>query len=88
MMTAIIDALRTGVPTALEELAQLGRTLHRRRHDVLAYFDHHASNGPTEAINGRLEALRRNALGFRNLTHYRLRSLLHCGNLANWINAL
>ena len=44
-------------------------------HDVLAYFDHHASNGPTEAINGRLEALRRNALGFRNLTHYRIRSL-------------
>ena len=88
MMTAIIDALRTGVPTALEELAQLGRTLHRRRTDVLAYFDHHASNGPTEAINGRLEALRRNALGFRNLTHYRLRSLLHCGNLAQRINAL
>ena len=88
MMTAIIDALRTGVPTALEELAQLGRTLHRRRHDVLAYFDHHASNRPTEAINGRLEALRRNALGFRNLTHYRLRSLVHCGNLAHRINAL
>jgi hypothetical protein len=72
----------------LEELAQLGRTLHRRRHDVLAYFDHHASNGPTEAINGRLEALRRNALGFRNLTHYRIRSPLHCGNLAHLINAL
>ena len=33
-------------------------------------FDHHTSNGRTEAINGRLEALRRNALGFRNLTHY------------------
>ena len=55
---------------------------------MLAHFDHHASNGPTEAINGRLEALRRNALGFRNLTHYRLRSLLHCGNLAQQINAL
>ncbi len=26
-------------------------------HSWLAYFDHHASNGPTEAINGRLEAL-------------------------------
>jgi transposase len=88
MMTTIIDALRTGVPAVLEELAQLGRTLHRRRHDVLAYFEHHASNGPTEAINGRLEALRRNALGFRNLTHYRIRSLLHCGNLAHRINAL
>jgi transposase len=88
MMTTIIDALRSGVPDSLEELAQLGRTLWRRRADVLAYFDHHASNGPTEAINGRLEALRRNALGFRNLTHYRLRSLLHCGNLAQRINAL
>ena len=88
MMTTIIDSLRGGVPAALEELAQLGRTLWRRRADVLAYFDHHASNGPTEAINGRLEALRRNALGFRNLTHYRLRSLLHCGNLVQRIDAL
>ena len=88
MLAAIIDSLRRGLPAGLEELAQLGRTLHRRRADVLAYFDHHASNGPTEAINGRLEALRRNALGFRNLTHYRLRSLLHCGNLIQQIDAL
>lgn len=65
-MTDIINMLRTGVPEAFEELAQLGRTLWRRRADVMAYFDDHASNGPTEAINGRLEALRRNALGFRN----------------------
>jgi transposase len=88
MMTSIIDSLRRGLPTGLEELAQLGRTLHRRRTDVLAYFDHHASNGPTEAINGRLEALRRNALGFRNLTHYRIRSLLHSGALHALVNAL
>ena len=88
MMTTIIATLRSGVPEILEELAQLGRTLWRRRADVLAYFDHHVSNGPTEAINGRLEALRRNALGFRNLAHYRWRSLLHCGNLAQRIDAL
>ena len=31
---------------------------------------------PKPAINGRPEALRRNAIGFRNLTHYRWRSLL------------
>ncbi|WP_370486091.1 transposase [Mycobacterium sp. pUA109] len=45
--------------------------LWRRHHDVLAYFDHHACNGPTEAINGRLEALCCNALRFHNLTHDR-----------------
>ena len=82
LLTAMIDRLHTGLPAGLEELAALGRTLHRRRDDVLAYFTHRASNGPTEAINGRLEALRRNALGFRNLINYRIRSLLHCGALA------
>ena len=39
--------------------------------DVLAYFDRPGTcNGPTEAINGRLEHLRGSALGFRNLTNY------------------
>jgi hypothetical protein len=47
---------------------------------VLAYFDRPGtSNGPTEAINGRLEHLRGSALGFRNLTHYIARSLLETG---------
>jgi transposase len=31
----------------LEETAQLGRALWRRRVEILAFFDHHASNGPT-----------------------------------------
>jgi hypothetical protein len=34
------------------------------------------------------KALRRNALEFRNLTHYRIRSLLHCGNLIQQTNGL
>lgn len=87
-MATLIDSLRRGLPAALEELAQLGRTLHRRRADILAFFDHHTSNGATEAINGRLESLRRNALGFRNLGHYRWRSLLHSGALHSLVNAL
>ena len=88
LLAAVIDSIRRGVPAGLEEIAQLGRTLWRRRADILAFFDHHASNGPTEAINGRLEALRRNALGFRNLTNYRWRSLLHSGALHSLVNAL
>ena len=46
------------------------------------------SNGPVEAINGRLEHLRGIAQGFRNLDHYILRSLLHSGQLAERVNAL
>lgn len=80
IMTGLIDSLKTGVPAPLSELVRLGRTLNRRRADILAYFDHtRTSNGPTEAINGRLEHLRGSALGFRNLTHYITRSLLETG---------
>ena len=79
-MAAVVDTRSAGVPKALVELARLGRTLKRRAVDVLAYFDRPGtSNGPTEAINGRLEHLRGSALGFRNLTNYIARSLLETG---------
>jgi len=67
-MTSLIDSISRGVPAALTELITLGRTLKKC-----------TSNGPTEAINGRLEHLRGSALGFRNLTNYIARSLLEIG---------
>ncbi|WP_454294181.1 ISL3 family transposase [Salana multivorans] len=80
LMASLIESVSTGVPTALVEITKLGRTLKKRAADVLAYFDRPGtSNGPTEAINGRLEHLRGSALGFRNLTNYIARSLLEAG---------
>jgi transposase len=76
----LITSVSQGVPAALTEVITLGRTLKKRAADVLAYFDRPGtSNGPTEAINGRLEHLRGSALGFRNLTNYIARSLLETG---------
>lgn len=80
LLEAVITSISSGVPAALTELRTLGRTLAKRAADVLAYFDRPGtSNGPTEAINGRLEHLRGTALGFRNLTNYIARSLLETG---------
>ena len=80
LMVKLIDSISAGDPKALTEITKLGRTLTKRAADVLAYFDHPGtSNGPTEAINGRLEHLRGSALGFRNLTNYVARSLLETG---------
>ena len=80
LLHKVIEDLHTEVPDELVELKSLGRTLNRRATDVLAFFDRPGtSNGPTEAINGRLEHLRGIALGFRNLTHYIARSLLEAG---------
>ena len=76
-MRKVIDSLHRDVPAALTEVITFGRTLNKRAADILAHFDHPGtSNGPTEAINGRLEHLRGSALGFRNLTNYIARSLL------------
>ena len=76
----LIDLLKSTTPAWFTELRKLAYTLDRRRADILAYFDHpRTSNGPTEAINGRLEHLLGSALGFRNLAHYIARSLLEAG---------
>jgi transposase len=80
LMVKLIESVSSGVPATLTEIVTLGRTLKKRAADVLAYFDRPGtSNGPTEAINGRLEHLRGSALGFRNLTNYIARSLLETG---------
>ncbi|WP_419178121.1 transposase, partial [Bifidobacterium animalis] len=59
------------------EPASLGRVLKRRMRDILALFrPPRSSNGPAEAINGRLETLRGNAMGFANTTSYIQRCLI------------
>jgi len=84
----LIDSISHGIPNTLTELQTLGRTMKRRAADILAYFDHiGTSNGPTEAINGRIEHLRGTALGFRNLTHYITRALLDTGGFRTQLHA-
>lgn len=87
-MYKLLPAIITGVPKELPELAQRGRSLWRRHREILAYFEVGASNGTVEAINGRLEHFRGIALGFRNIKHYILRSLIHSGQLQDRINEL
>ena len=89
LMQRLIDSLKQAIPEGLEEIQTLAKTLTERASDILAYFDRpRTSNGPTEAINGRLEHLRGIALGFRNLTHYTIRSLIHAGRLKDHLAAI
>ena len=54
-MQQAISSLKQTISNGLEEIGALAE----RAADPPAYFDHpHTSNGPTEAINGRLEHLR------------------------------
>ena len=76
------NSISSGAPKSPTEIITPGRTLKNRAVDAPVYFDRSgASNGPTEAINGRLEHLRGSALGFRNLTDYIARALLETDGL-------
>lgn len=79
-MEQLIAEVSTNMPKGLPELNKLKGALRRRKTDILAYFDHAgSSNGPAEALNGRVEHLRGIALGFKNLAHFVSLCLLEVG---------
>ncbi|GLZ49734.1 hypothetical protein Acsp06_59190 [Actinomycetospora sp. NBRC 106375] len=52
------------------------------REELLARFTvADVSNGLTEAINLLIKKIKRVGHGFRNITNYRLRLILHCGTV-------
>jgi Transposase and inactivated derivatives len=83
-MQRLIDSLKQTVPDGIDEIQTLARTLTERATDILSYF---ATLTPAEAINGCLEQVRGIALGFRNLTDYTIRSLIHAGRLKDHLIA-
>lgn len=66
-------------PEAGPELMTLAKTLRRWRTAILARHHTSASNGPVEAANLLIKAVKRSGRGFRNLDNYRLRILLAGG---------
>ena len=86
-MEKVIQSSSSAFPAALAEVITFGRTLKKRAADILAYFDRHGtSDGPSEALNGRLEHSRGSVLNFRNLTRYTAPSLLETGGLKLQLN--
>jgi transposase len=75
-----LDRFYTHARTArVPEVSRLARTIKRWEPEILTFFETHASNAGSEAMNLITEKLRRNAHGFRNFDNYRLRLLLHSG---------
>ena len=61
------------------EVQTLAKSLVRWRVEILAHHTTGASNGPTEAVNLTIKAVKRCGRGFRNFANYRLRLLLVAG---------
>lgn len=73
------DAITLCTQSRVPEVKTLAKLLKRWRSAILAHHTTGASNGPTEAVNLTIKAVKRCGRGFRNLANYRLRLLLVAG---------
>lgn len=56
-------------------LAQFADTLEQHETGILAYYDYPISTGPLEGTNTKIQAMKRQAYGFRDLAFYKLKIL-------------
>ena len=64
--------------TGLDELEQVARRLASNLDAVIAGHQHDVPLGRVESINGRIATLRRQAHGYRDPEHFKLRILQRC----------
>ena len=62
----------------LEQMVQLGNTLHNWREEIATMWRFTRNNGITEGFHTKMEVLQRQAYGFRNFNNYRLRVKVLC----------
>lgn len=65
----------------LEPVAAAAWTIKRHLPGVMAYFKHRITNAGSEALNSKIQTIRRNARGFRNRDHLKTSIYFHCGGL-------
>ena len=73
-----IDQLRH---SGLAQLVTLGDTLHSSQQEIATMWRFTRNNGITEGFHTRMEALQRQAYGFRNFDNYRLRVTIMCSGI-------
>ena len=56
-------------------LKQFADTLDQHERGILAYYDYPISTGPLEGTNTKIQAMKRQAYGFRDRAFYKLKIL-------------
>jgi transposase len=69
------EAFGTGRP----EVRKVARMLKKHLENILTYFECHITNAASEGLNSKIQAIKANARGFRNVENYRASILFFCG---------
>jgi transposase len=70
------DWIRRAKASRVALLQQFARTMHEHREGILAYYDYRISTGPLEGTNTKIQAMKRQAYGFRDDEFFKLKILL------------
>jgi transposase len=66
----------------LKPIQKAAKTVKNHIENILTYAKHRITNALGEAINAKIEKVKRMACGFRNRAHYRTAIYFHCGGLS------
>jgi transposase len=66
----------------LAPMIEAARTIQRRLHNVLTYFEHRVTNAVAEGLNSKVATIQKRACGFRNRDHFKIAIYFHCGGLS------
>jgi transposase len=69
------DWIRRADASGIAMLQQFASTLEEHRAGILAYYDYPISTGPLEGINNKIQTMKRQAYGFRDLEFFKLKIL-------------
>jgi transposase len=65
----------------LAPVIEAARTIKRHLTNILTYLKHRITNALSEALNAKIEKIKRMACGYRNRDHYKTAIYFHCGGL-------
>ena len=65
--------------SGVEKMKKVARMLRKHLNNILTNFDSYITNGFSEGINSKIQAIKANARSFRNFKNYRTRILFFCG---------
>ena len=69
------DWIRRATASGIAMLQQFAGTLKEHRAGILAYYDYRISTGPLEGTNTKIQAMKRQAYGFRDHEFFKLKIL-------------
>jgi transposase len=76
-----VEWYRWAIRSKLEPIKRVARTLRRYWDQIENYFRHRITNASLEAINTKIQQVKRRSRGFRNRDRFREAIYFHCGGL-------